>query len=150
MRVVKRPKGGNNFLIFFRPTLFIFLINLEQLQDIIITIYVSLHCNTILVNQLNSIKHASLNRSPNSTRDCFKYLRSSIRKRLPSQMQWKDKKATNSLGIANLMNDYFSSVFLSRWNSALYAHDNTSILLNMLLISVLQVETSLASASTTQ
>ena len=44
--------------------------------------------------------------SPNLARDCFKYLRLITRKRLPNQMNWKDKKATNSLEIANLMNDY--------------------------------------------
>ena len=87
--------------------------------------------------------------SPNSTRDCFKYLRSFTRKLLPIQMHWKDKKATNSLEIANLMFDYFCSLFLPRWNSALYAHENPSLLLNRLQISVVQVETSLASASTT-
>ena len=59
--VVKRPKVGDNCLIFIRPTLFIFLRDIEQLQDLIITIYVSLHCNTILINQLNSITHAYLN-----------------------------------------------------------------------------------------
>ena len=96
--------------------------------------------------------------SLNSTRDYFKYLRSFTRKRLLNQMQlkdkkantfWKDTKATNFLKKANLMNDYFYSVFLPRWSSALYAHDNPSILLNMHQISVVQVETSLASASTT-
>ena len=87
--------------------------------------------------------------SPNSTRDCFKYLRSLTRKRLLNQMHWKDKKATNSFELANLMNDYFCSVFLPRSNSALFAHDNPSILLTMLQISDVQVETSLDSASTT-
>ena len=61
--------------------------------------------------------------SLNSTRDYFKYLRSFTRKRLPNQMQWKDKKATtfwkdtkatNFSKKANLMNDYFCSVFLPR------------------------------------
>ena len=64
-------------------------------------------------------------------------------------MQWIDKKTRISLKIANLMNDYFCSVFLTRWNSALYAHDNPSILLIVLHVKVVQVETSRASASTT-
>ena len=64
-------------------------------------------------------------------------------------MQRKDKKSTNSLDIANLRKEYFCSVFLQRCNSALYAHDNRLILLNVLQLNVVQVETSLASASTT-
>ena len=61
----------------------------------------------------------------------------------------KDKKSTNSLDIANLMKEYFCSVFLQRCNSALDAHDNPLILFNILQLSVVQVETSHASASIT-
>ena len=106
----------------------IFITNIEQLQDLTKTIYVSLHYNTILINQLNSIKHVYLNR----------YLRirlvtvlnicaHSMENDYQIKCTGKTKTATSSLEIANLMNDYFCSVFLPRWNYALYAHDNPSI-----------------------
>ena len=89
----KNTKRRQQLPYFIRPTLFIFLTNIEQLQDVTITIYVSLHYTTILINQLNSIKHVYLNHYLRIRLvTFFKFLRSFTRKRLSNQMNWKDKK----------------------------------------------------------
>ena len=51
---------------------------------------------------------------PNSTRDCFKYLRSFTKRKLPNQMYWMIRKASTSIEIAILLNDHFCSVFVEK------------------------------------
>ena len=51
---------------------------------------------------------------PNSTRDCFKYPRSFTKRKLPDQMHWMNRKASTSIEIAIILNDYFCSVFLEK------------------------------------
>ena len=85
---------------------------------------------------------------PNSTRDCFKYLRSFTRRKLPNQMHWMNRKASTSIEIAILLNDYFCSVFLEKHEIQILQPEKPTIFLSDLHVNLKKVEKALKFAKT--
>ena len=85
--------------------------------------------------------------SPNSTRSCFKYLRSFSLNHLPNQMHWKHIKASTNIHIANLFNSYFSSVYQTSNSTFLPIADNPLVFLQDMTVEISMVEALLSSAS---
>ena len=85
--------------------------------------------------------------SPNSTRSCFKYLRSFSLNHLPNQMHWKHVKASTSIDIANLFNSYFSSVYQSSTEISIPSVVNPQICLQEMTIDISVVHELLSKVS---
>ena len=85
---------------------------------------------------------------PNSTRDCFKYLRSFTKRKLPNQMHWMNRKASISIEIAILLNDYFCSVFLEKHEIQILQPEKPTIFLSDLHVNIKKVEKALELAKT--
>ena len=85
--------------------------------------------------------------SPNSTRSCFKYLRSFTLNHLPNQMHWKHVKASTNTHIANLFNSYFSSVYQTSNSTFLPIAENPLVFLQDMTVEISMVESLFSSAS---
>ena len=85
--------------------------------------------------------------SPNSTRSCFKYLRSFSPNLLPNQMHWKHIKAGTNIHIANVFNCYFSSVYQTSNSTFLSIAENPLMFLQDMIVEISMVEALLSSAS---
>ena len=85
--------------------------------------------------------------SPNSTRTCFKYLRSLSLNHLPDQMHWKHIKASNNIHTANLFVSYSSSVYQTSNATFLPIAENPQVFLQHMTIEISMVVALLFSAS---
>ena len=85
--------------------------------------------------------------SPNSSRSCFKYMRSFSLNHLPNQIHWKPIKASTNIHIANLFISYFSSVYQTRSSTFLPIAENPLVFLQDMTVEIPMVEALLSSAS---